>query len=118
MRGGTKDWSWSSRPARPLPTLAEIREIPRQVFDTIDSTNAEARRLLDSSERLAGARVLAAQTQTGGVGRFGRRWASPRGGLWCTLLWPIPDGIDSNMVMEGLGLRIGVAVWETVALAV
>lgn len=118
MKGTPRDWSWSSRPPLPLPSLGQIRVLPRMVFDTLDSTNVQARRLLDATERLDSSRLLVAQTQSGGMGRFGRPWASPRGGLWCTLVWPIPDGTEAQGVLDGLGLRIGVAVWETVALAV
>jgi BirA family biotin operon repressor/biotin-[acetyl-CoA-carboxylase] ligase len=119
MRGTTRDWSWSSRPPRPLPSLGEIRVLPRMVFDTIDSTSAQARRMIESlGGRLDGPRLLVAQTQTGGVGRFGRPWASPRGGLWCTLVWPVPEGEDAAAVVSGLGIRVGVALWETVVQAV
>lgn len=118
MRGASKDWSYTSRPPRPLPPLGEIRVLPRQYFETIDSTNTQARRLLEATEHLSGPRLLVAQTQTGGVGRFGRKWCSPRGGLWCTFVWPVPEDVEPQAVINGLGLRVGVAVWEAVALAV
>ncbi len=53
-------------------------------FDEVDSTNALCRRLA-----LDGAReglVIVAATQTGGRGRLDRKWLSPRGGLWFSLL--------------------------------
>ncbi|HLF58510.1 MAG TPA: biotin--[acetyl-CoA-carboxylase] ligase [Alphaproteobacteria bacterium] len=53
-------------------------------FETIDSTNDEARR-----RALAGApegTAVAADAQTAGRGRQGRRWDSPPGNLYCSLL--------------------------------
>lgn len=80
-------------------------------FDELDSTSLHARRLVESgraSERGGGgARLIVAATQTDGLGRLGRAWMSPRGGLWLTLMWPMRG--DLAAVTEGLGLRIGVA---------
>ncbi len=53
-------------------------------FDTIDSTNEEARRLAQSGER--GPLWITASEQTAGRGRRGRTWVSPRGNLSATLL--------------------------------
>lgn len=53
-------------------------------FDTIDSTNEEARRLAQAGER--GPLWIAAGEQTAGRGRRGRQWVSPRGNLSATLL--------------------------------
>lgn len=76
-------------------------------FDEIDSTSLEARRMV--REGRVGDRpvVIRAVTQTGGVGRFGRAWASPRGGLWCTLIWPVKG--EPKLLLDGLGLRVGLA---------
>lgn len=55
-------------------------------LESIDSTNLEARRRIE-----AGAdepMLIVASRQTGGIGRFGRRWDSPAGGLWLTLAYP------------------------------
>lgn len=51
--------------------------------------------------------MFIAQRQTGGVGRFGRSWASPEGGVWVTLVRPL--GPDAARVIDGLGLRVGLA---------
>jgi BirA family biotin operon repressor/biotin-[acetyl-CoA-carboxylase] ligase len=53
-------------------------------FDTIDSTNEEARRLAQAGER--GPLWITAGEQTAGRGRRGRSWVSPRGNLSATLL--------------------------------
>ena len=83
-------------------------------FDELDSTSLYARRLLTSGEiRPADGPVLIqAVRQTGGIGRFGRAWASPVGGLWCTLLAPLPPG--ATALLDGLGLRVGVACLNVV----
>ena len=70
-----------------------------------DDGAAEASRCADEQERFA-------EEQRGGVGRFGRPWMSPRGGLWCTFAAPVPE--DARLFMEGLGLRIGVTCAEFV----
>lgn len=57
-------------------------------YQTLESTNVEARRLqVADAEGLTPFAVVAAQ-QSGGVGRTGRPWHSPLGGLWLTVAWP------------------------------
>lgn len=54
-------------------------------YDSIDSTNAQARRL--SEEGAAHGTVIVSDIQTGGKGRRGRTWVSPGGsGIWFSLL--------------------------------
>ena len=58
-----------------------------RVFDNIDSTNSEAKRMLENGHR--GKAILAAETQTGGRGRLGRSFYSPAAtGLYFTVLVP------------------------------
>lgn len=83
-------------------------------FQRVSSTNLHARGEIVSG-RLThghGPALFLADEQTGGVGRFERPWSSPRGGLWCTLAWPIVG--DPSPILDGLGLRIGVACTEFV----
>ena len=58
-------------------------------FDTLDSTNLEARRMIQNQstgQSLHGTVITAGQ-QTGGKGRLGRVWESPSGtGLWFTAI--------------------------------
>jgi BirA family biotin operon repressor/biotin-[acetyl-CoA-carboxylase] ligase len=53
-------------------------------YETLDSTNEEARRLAEAGE--AGPLWIAAREQTTGRGRRGREWVSQRGNLFATLL--------------------------------
>jgi BirA family biotin operon repressor/biotin-[acetyl-CoA-carboxylase] ligase len=59
----------------------------------------------------AGAAVVAAE-QTGGRGSRGRPWASPRGGLWLSVLFR-PTVVPG---LELLSLRIGLAVAQALEL--
>ena len=56
-------------------------------YDTIDSTTKVARNMCigGNHESLNGT-VIIAEEQTGGVGRLGRAWSSPRGGLWISII--------------------------------
>ncbi len=53
-------------------------------FDVVGSTNDVAREL--ASEGWPEWTVVMAEEQTKGRGRFGRRWASPPGGLWFSII--------------------------------
>lgn len=59
------------------------------------------------------ARAFVARTQTGGIGRFKRAWSSPEGGLWMTLAWPTREN-ELPKLLDGLGLRVGVACLRVV----
>lgn len=61
---------------------------PVYYFDTVDSTNAEAKRVAEETEgnEMHGA-VFVADMQTSGRGRRGRGWSSPKGtGIFFTIL--------------------------------
>ncbi|MDR5683121.1 MAG: biotin--[acetyl-CoA-carboxylase] ligase [Armatimonadota bacterium] len=73
-------------------------------FDTVGSTNDVARTLAYMGEPEG--TVVVAQTQTAGRGRLGRRWVSPPGGLWFSvILRPIAAPHDVPL----LGLAAAVA---------
>ena len=58
-----------------------------RVFDNIDSTNNEAKRMLEGG--FSGFAIIAAEAQTGGRGRLGRSFYSPEStGLYFTLIIP------------------------------
>ena len=58
-----------------------------RTFDTIDSTNNEAKRMLESG--FSGFALVAAEAQTSGRGRLGRSFYSPEStGLYFTLIIP------------------------------
>lgn len=75
-------------------------------FDVTDSTNTQARLLAASHlhERL----LVTAAEQTAGRGRQGRRWLSPRGGAWMTIIWPMrktPDAYRGASLAVAIGVR-------------
>ncbi len=82
-------------------------------FAEIDSTSAHARARIGAGLLTSGPVAFVAAQQTAGVGRFGRPWSSPLGGLWLTLAWPIEES-ELAACVDGLGLRIGVACLRVV----
>jgi BirA family biotin operon repressor/biotin-[acetyl-CoA-carboxylase] ligase len=62
-------------------------------YDQLDSTNAQAKRLLE--ETPGEALLVTAVTQTAGRGRLGRPWQSPLGGAWFSMVWPYAVGRDA-----------------------
>jgi BirA family biotin operon repressor/biotin-[acetyl-CoA-carboxylase] ligase len=80
--------------------------------ETIDSTNAEILRQLESG-KLASGLVCSAEQQTAGRGRRGRQWISPyAGNIYLSLGWEFAGGAAA---LEGLSLAVGVAVSEALA---
>ena len=53
-------------------------------FDSIDSTQNQALKMADDPAN-NGAIIVAAK-QTGGKGRSGRKWVSPKGGIWFSII--------------------------------
>lgn len=53
-------------------------------FDDIDSTNIKAKEL--AQKDIEDGSLIVAEKQTLGSGRFNRKWVSPKGGLWFTLI--------------------------------
>ncbi len=85
--------------------------LPVLRYETLDSTNLEARRLWEKGRAPREGFYVAAQAQTAGRGRMGRKWVSPRGGLWFTLAAPIPE--DPRR-FQGVSLAAGLAAAEGV----
>jgi BirA family biotin operon repressor/biotin-[acetyl-CoA-carboxylase] ligase len=53
-------------------------------FDTIDSTQNQALKMADDPAN--DGTVIIAAKQTGGKGRLGRKWISPKGGIWLSII--------------------------------
>ncbi len=83
---------------------AELTELPVYCFDTLDSTNNEARRRLAGGEK--GPFLIAAEEQTAGRGRLGRSFYSPKDtGLYMTLALA-----PGHTVQSALGITAYAAV--------
>ena len=81
---------------------------PVHIFDSIDSTNAEALRLVDAE--CAAPFLVLAEQQTAGRGRRGRKWVSPFAqNLYYSLVLRIDGGLRQ---LEGLSLVVGLAVMQ------
>lgn len=102
--------------AAPLTLLdpVEIKEQapscdwPILVFDSIDSTNAEALRAIERGQTAPF--LVLAERQTAGRGRRGRKWASPFAeNIYCSLVLRIEGGMRQ---LEGLSLVVGLAVMQ------
>lgn len=78
-------------------------------YDSLDSTNNEVKRLCND-EYPEGTTVIAA-TQTAGKGRLGRRWVSPRGNLYFSILLKPRVPLDT---LSQLSLVAGLALGETI----
>lgn len=78
-------------------------------YASLDSTNLEARRLWAGNPAAARPEPLAvvAAAQTAGMGRSGRSWVSPTGGLWLSLAWPLRRPLEAY---QALPLAAGLAV--------
>ncbi|VVP53465.1 Bifunctional ligase/repressor BirA [Pseudomonas fluorescens] len=81
---------------------------PVLVFDSIDSTNAEALRAIERGQ--AAPFLVLAERQTAGRGRRGRKWASPFAeNIYYSLVLRIEGGMRQ---LEGLSLVVGLAVMQ------
>jgi BirA family biotin operon repressor/biotin-[acetyl-CoA-carboxylase] ligase len=80
-------------------------------LDSIDSTNDEARRRL-ASEAVCEGTLIWAGEQTAGRGRRGRRWSSPRGNLYMSVV--LRPGCKPAVAAQ-LGFVAAVALAETLA---
>lgn len=95
---------------------AELAQLPGpqwevQLFDTIDSTNAEALRQIEAGR--SAPFLILAERQTAGRGRRGRNWVSPYGvNLYYSLVLRVEGGMRK---LEGLSLVVGLAVRSALA---
>jgi len=90
----------------PLKISALAAVWPITVFDSIDSTNAEALRAINQGR--AAPFLVLAERQISGRGRRGRKWVSPFAeNLYYSLVLRIEGGMRQ---LEGLSLVVGLAV--------
>ena len=81
---------------------------PVLIFDSIDSTNAQALRAIECGQ--AAPFLVLAERQTAGRGRRGRKWASPFAeNVYYSLVLRIEGGMRQ---LEGLSLVVGLAVMQ------
>ncbi len=91
-----------------ISTRAPSCEWPILVFDSIDSTNAEALRAIERGQPAPF--LVLAERQTAGRGRRGRKWVSPFAeNIYYSLVLRIDGGMRQ---LEGLSLVVGLAVMQ------
>lgn len=78
-------------------------------YDSVDSTNSEMKRLCHQGA--CEKTVVVAKSQTAGRGRLGRRWISPPGNLYFTVLLKPHISLD---VLSQLSLVAGIALAKTI----
>ena len=81
-------------------------------FDSIDSTQNQA---LKMAEDVANnGTIIVAAKQTGGHGRSGRKWISPKGGIWISIiLHPIFDISITTLFPIASALALSIAIEKT-----
>lgn len=87
-----------------LGSLARASGVRLLALESVDSTNDEARRLIEAGER--GPLWVVAARQTRGHGRLGREWISPPGNLHASL---VLGNFGEAAVAPQLGFVAGVA---------
>lgn len=97
-----------------ITTNLKTKIIGRQAyyFDSIDSTQNQA---LKMAEDVANdGTIIVAAKQTGGRGRSGRKWVSPKGGIWVSIiLHPTFDISITTLFPIASALALSIAIEKT-----
>ena len=81
-------------------------------FDSIDSTQNQALKMAE--DIVNNGAVIVAAKQTGGHGRSGRRWISPKGGIWISIiLHPTFDISITTLFPIASALALSIAIEKT-----
>ena len=81
-------------------------------FDSIDSTQSQAMKMINESKKEG--TIIIAEKQTGGRGRSGRQWVSPKGGIWFSIiLHPKFDISNTTLFPIASSLALSIAIQKT-----
>ena len=81
-------------------------------FDSIDSTQSQALKMANESKNSG--TIVIAEKQTGGRGRSGRKWISPKGGIWFSIiLHPKFDISNTTLFPIAASLALSNAIEKT-----
>jgi len=81
-------------------------------FDSIDSTQNQALKMAEDNENNGS--IIVAAKQTGGRGRSGRKWVSPQGGIWISIiLQPKFDISITTLFPIASALALSIAIEKT-----
>lgn len=85
-------------------------------FDTIDSTQNQALKMADDETNNGS--IIVASKQTGGRGRSGRKWVSPKGGIWISIiLQPKFDISITTLFPIASALALSIAIEKTFSIS-
>jgi len=81
-------------------------------FDSVDSTQNQALKMVDELNNEG--TIIIAEQQTGGRGRSGRKWISPKGGIWFSIiLHPKFDISNTTLFPIASSLALSYAIEKT-----
>ena len=81
-------------------------------FDSVDSTQSQAMKMVSESKKEG--TIIIAEKQTGGRGRSGRKWVSPKGGIWFSIiLHPKFDISNTTLFPIASSLALSIAIQKT-----
>ena len=81
-------------------------------FDSIDSTQNQALKMVNETNNQG--TIIIADKQTGGRGRSGREWISPKGGIWFSIiLYPKFDISNVTLFPIAASLALSYAIQKT-----
>jgi BirA family biotin operon repressor/biotin-[acetyl-CoA-carboxylase] ligase len=78
-------------------------------FDELDSTSKEAERFI--TRGVKGKYLIVASKQTGGFGRSGNEWHSPKGNLYCSIVF---DHNNDPASLSQLSFLTSLSCWEVI----
>ncbi len=88
-----------------------LPSIPIHLFDTIDSTNRYAKQL--ASEGCVAPSLVLAHSQSGGRGRLGRDFSSPKGGIYLSLILDPPSSVPlASLITSAASVATALAIEE------
>ena len=86
------------------------RDIRLLEYDCLDSTN---RLLMDmAKEGEPCGTAVWAHTQTGGRGRLGRSFSSPKGGIYVSILLPHDSSVSGTLLTAKAGVAVRRTIWQ------
>jgi BirA family transcriptional regulator, biotin operon repressor / biotin---[acetyl-CoA-carboxylase] ligase len=104
----TQAWFMSAQ-TQPEPHMPAGWRVMK--FDSLDSTNAALRRIVELEGDVAEGLMIWAKTQTAGRGRMGRAWESPEGNVYASILVKTPE---DQATAPQIGFVTAVAVADAI----
>ena len=95
---------------------ALLPHIPIHLFDTIDSTNRYAKQL--ASEGCTTPTLVLAHSQSGGRGRLGRDFSSPKGGIYVSVILAPPSSVSlASLITSAAAVATALAIEEVCSIS-